>query len=272
MRRPVPSTDPRPVDLRAAGAAVVARAVSHELRRLEEAEGARVLLAVESGSRAWGFESPDSDFDVRFVYVRPLEHYLRLEGARDVLEWRLDEVLDISGWDLDKSLRLARGANPSFFEWLASPIVYAEDPAFTAVRDLAADCFSPVASARHYLSMARGQVAACTAGTIRLKKYLYIMRVLLAARWVVAERAPAPMLFGDLVGAELEGSMSGLVEGLLAAKTASGESDERPRVPAFDAWVAGALAELEDAVGALAPGPKVPWGRLNEVFLAIVRG
>ena len=272
MSRPVPSTDPRPVDLRAAGAAVVTRAVSHELRRLEEAEGARVLLAVESGSRAWGFESPDSDFDVRFVYVRPLEHYLRLEGARDVLEWRLDEVLDISGWDLDKSLRLARGANPSFFEWLASPIVYAEDPAFTAVRDLAADCFSPVASARHYLSMARGQMAACTAGTIRLKKYLYTMRALLAARWVVAERAPAPMLFGDLVGAELEDSMSGLVEELLAAKTASGESDERPRVPAFDAWVAGALAEMEDAVGALAPGPKVPWGRLNEVFLAIVRG
>ena len=98
------------------------------------------------------------------------------------------------------------------------------------------------------------------------------MRALLAARWVVAERAPAPMLFGDLVGAELEDSMSALVEELLAAKTASGESDERPRVPAFDAWVAGALAEMEDAVGALAPGPKVPWGRLNEVFLAIVRG
>ena len=260
-------SDPYPADLRSASPDAVAHAVRHELDLLEEAEGARVLLAVESGSRAWGFESPDSDFD-----VRPLEHYLRLEGARDVLEWRLDEVLDISGWDLDKSLRLARGANPSFFEWLASPIVYAEDPAFTAVRDLAADCFSPVASARHYLSMARGQVAACTAGTIRLKKYLYIMRALLAARWVVAERAAAPMLFGDLVGAELEDSMSGLVEELLAAKTASGESDERPRVPAFDAWVAGALAELEDAVGALAPGPKVPWGRLNEVFLAIVRG
>lgn len=277
MRIRAASSDPPapgslPSDLRARAPREVRRAVAAELERMERAEDVRVLLAVESGSRAWGFASPDSDFDVRFVYVRPVEHYLRLEPARDVLEWRIDEVLDVDGWDADKALRLLRGSNPSLFEWLASPIVYAEDPAFTAVRDLAADCFSPVASARHYLSMARGQVAACTAGTIRLKKYLYIMRALLAARWVVAERAPAPMLFGDLVGAELEDSMSGLVEELLAAKTASGESDERPRVPAFDAWVAGALAELEDAVGALAPGPKVPWGRLNEVFLAIVRG
>jgi len=94
--------------LRAADSASAARAVSHELRCLEAAEGVRVLLAVESGSRAWGFESPDSDFDVRFVYVRPIEYYLRLQSTRDVLEWRLDEVLDVSGWDLDKALRLMR--------------------------------------------------------------------------------------------------------------------------------------------------------------------
>ena len=127
----------------------------------------RVLLAVESGSRAWGFESPDSDFDVRLVYVRPIEYYLRLQSTRDVLEWRLDEVLDVSGWDLDKALRLMRGANPSLFEWLASPIVYAEDSAFAAVRDLAADCFSPVSSAHHYLSMARTGMSGLT-GTTRM--------------------------------------------------------------------------------------------------------
>ena len=108
-------SDPYPADLRSASPDAVAHAVRHELDLLEEAEGARVLLAVESGSRAWGFESPDSDFDVRLVYVRPVEHYLRLDPVRDVLEWRLDEVLTATGWDLDKSLRLARGANPSFF-------------------------------------------------------------------------------------------------------------------------------------------------------------
>ena len=162
----------------------------------------RVLLAVESGSRAWGFESPDSDFDVRLVYVRPIEYYLRLQSTRDVLEWRLDEVLDVSGWDLDKALRLMRGANPSLFEWLASPIVYAEDPAFAVVRELAAECFSPVASAHHYLSMGRNHLAALAGETVRLKKCLYTMRAILAARWVVAERASAPMLLRDLADVE----------------------------------------------------------------------
>ena len=152
-----------PSDLRARAPQDVRRAVVAELERMERAEDVRVLLAVESGSRAWGFASPDSDFDVRFVYVRPVEHYLRLEPARDVLEWRIDEVLDVDGWDADKALRLLRGSNPSLFEWLASPIVYAEDPAFAVVRELAADCFSLAASAHHYLPMGRNHLAALNA-------------------------------------------------------------------------------------------------------------
>lgn len=272
-------------DLRAADSASAARAVSHELRCLEAAEGVRVLLAVESGSRAWGFESPDSDFDVRFVYVRPIEYYLRLQSTRDVLEWRLDEVLDVSGWDLDKALRLMRGANPSLFEWLASPIVYAEYSAFAAVRDLAADCFSPVSSAHHYLSMARtgmsgltgttrmadkADKAAVAGETIRLKKCLYAMRAILASRWVVAERVPVPMLFRDLVDAQLEASMRGLVDELLEAKAVAGECDEYPRIPALSTWAASAVAELEEDVAALVPKPKMAWERLNDVFLGFL--
>ena len=248
----------------------------------------RVLLAVESGSRAWGFESPDSDFDVRFVYVRPVEYYLRLQSTRDVLEWRLDVVLDVSGWDLDKALRLMRGAHPSLFEWLASPIVYAEDSAFAAVRDLAADCFSPVSSAHHYLSMVRTNMsgltgttrkadeadrtdqAAVAGETIRLKKCLYAMRAILASRWVVAERVPVPMLFRDLVDAQLEASMRGLVDELLEAKAVAGECDEYPRIPALSTWAASAVAELEEDVAALVPKPKMAWERLNDVFLGFL--
>ena len=116
--------------------------------------------------------------------------------------WRVDEVLDVDGWDADKALRLLRGSNPSLFEWLASPIVYAEDPAFAVVRELAAECFSPVASAHHYLSMGRNHLAALAGETVRLKKCLYTMRAILAARWVVAERASAPMLLRDLADVE----------------------------------------------------------------------
>ena len=266
--RPAPGS--LPSDLRARAPREVRRAVAAELERMEWAEDVRVLLAVESGSRAWGFASPDSDFDVRFVYVRPVEHYLRLEPARDVLEWRVDEVLDVDGWDADKALRLLRGSNPSLFEWLASPIVYAEDPVFAVVRELAADCFSPVASAHHYLSMGRNHLAALAGETVRLKKCLYTMRAILAARWVVAERAPAPMLLRDLVDAGLEEPMRGLAAELLEAKTAGGERGELPRIAALNAWAAGTLAQVTGALADLEPPAPVPWERLDEVFLALV--
>mgnify|MGYP000947514495 FL=1 len=266
--RPAPGS--LPSDLRARAPQDVRRAVAAELERMERAEDVRVLLAVESGSRAWGFASPDSDFDVRFVYVRPVEHYLRLEPARDVLEWRVDEVLDVDGWDANKTLRLLRGSNPSLFEWLASPIVYAEDPVFAVVRELAADCFSPVASAHHYLSMGRNHLAALAGETVRLKKCLYTMRAILAARWVVAERAPAPMLLRDLVDAGLEEPMRGLAAELLEAKTAGGERGELPRIAALNAWAAGALAQVTGALADVEPPTPVPWERLDEAFLALV--
>ena len=111
--------------------------ISEELLAVEREKDVRVLLAVESGSRAWGMASKDSDYDVRFVYVRREEDYLRLEDVRDTIEWRLDETYDVVGWDLCKFLRLMRGSNPTVFEWLESPIVYREDPAFDNVREKA---------------------------------------------------------------------------------------------------------------------------------------
>ena len=98
--------------------------IQEQLRRIEEAENIKILLAVESGSRAWGFASPDSDYDVRFIYIRRLEDYLRLDAIRDVIELPIDDVLDINGWDLQKTLRLLYKSNPTLFEWFSSPIVY----------------------------------------------------------------------------------------------------------------------------------------------------
>ena len=92
-----------------------------KLREIEAREHVRILHCVESGSRAWGFASPDSDYDVRFVYVRQPEHYLRLDKTRDVIEWQLDDTLDINGWDLQKTLRLLHRSNPTVFEWNSSP-------------------------------------------------------------------------------------------------------------------------------------------------------
>ena len=91
--------------------------INEKLDEIERKEGVRILHAVESGSRAWGFASPDSDYDVRFIYVRSKEDYLRLDEPRDVIEWQLDEVLDINGWDLKKALRQFAKGNATLFEW-----------------------------------------------------------------------------------------------------------------------------------------------------------
>ena len=97
--------------------------IQTQLRRIEEEESIKILLAVESGSRAWGFASPDSDYDVRFIYIRRMEDYLKLEKVRDVIELPMDDVLDMNGWDLQKTLRLLYKSNPTLFEWFSSPIV-----------------------------------------------------------------------------------------------------------------------------------------------------
>ena len=111
-------------------------------------------MAVESGSRAWGFASPDSDYDVRFVYVRRLQDYLRLEKTKDVIEWQLDDVLDISGWDLKKALQLMHDSNPSIFEWCASPIVYKNSAAFKELKKIQKMYYSRKKNLYHYWHMA----------------------------------------------------------------------------------------------------------------------
>lgn len=102
----------------------IQKEIREKLREIEEKEQVFILLAVESGSRAWGIASPDSDYDVRFIYVRKPEDYLRLDPVKDVIEWQLDEVLDINGWDLKKALIQFQRGNAALFEWAQSPIVY----------------------------------------------------------------------------------------------------------------------------------------------------
>ena len=98
--------------------------IIQKLKEIEKTENIRILHAVESGSRAWGFPSSDSDYDVRFIYVRPPEFYLKLEKTRDVIELPINDMLDINGWDLKKTLQLLHSSNPTLFEWMSSPIVY----------------------------------------------------------------------------------------------------------------------------------------------------
>ena len=148
--------------------------ILRKLNEIERAENVRILLAVESGSRAWGFASPDSDYDVRFIYVRPKTDYLRLEPIRDVIEYPLDDVLDINGWDLSKVLRLLRKSNPTLFEWFSSPIVYRETAFANEFRSVMLRYFSSKRGLSHYLSMAISNYREyLKGGMVRAKKYFY---------------------------------------------------------------------------------------------------
>src|ERR1700761_4393139 len=135
---------------------LVASQIALELRRVEEECGVRVLFACESGSRAWGFASSDSDYDVRFVYAQPRDHYLSIRERKDVIELPVNAVLDISGWDCRKALQLFLKSNAPLYEWLQSPIVYNEKSGFAAeLRGLMTKYFSLRAGGHHYLSMGR---------------------------------------------------------------------------------------------------------------------
>ncbi|MBI5015719.1 MAG: nucleotidyltransferase domain-containing protein [Deltaproteobacteria bacterium] len=227
-----------------------------ELSAVENAEGLRVLYACEAGSRAWGFASLDSDYDVRFLYVRPVAWYLSIDDRRDVVERPLRGLLDVTGWDLQKALRLFRKSNPPLLEWLGSPIVYREaGPLAARLRELLPRYYSPRACLHHYLHMARGNFREYLQGeTVWLKKYLYVLRPLLACRWIEAGRGAVPVRFLDLLGAVSVPERVGEALGeLLESKRAGQELDRGPRSPALSQFIEEEIDRLGAAPEAAPP-------------------
>lgn len=225
-------------------------AILERLSAIEQRESVRILYACESGSRAWGFASPDSDYDARFIYVHPRDWYLSInaEHRRDVIEEPIEDLLDINGWDLRKALHLMHKSNPPLFEWLHSPIVYREQPGFRqAMLALAPTYYSPRGCAWHYLHMARGNQREYMRGDpVRLKKYLYVLRPLLAVRWLESGRGVVPMPFNELVETLVPlGELRDAIGQLLVAKQGGAELAWGPRIPALSDWITAELARLE---------------------------
>lgn len=237
-------------------AAPVRERVLAELAEIERRHAVRVLFACESGSRGWGFASPDSDYDVRFLYVHRPEWYLRVEAQRDVIELPISDELDIGGWELRKALRLLHRSNPTLFEWLDSPLVYREDAALAArLRALAPRFHSTLKGRWHYLAMARKNFRGHLQGdTVRLKKYLYVLRPLLAVEWLDAGRGMPPMRFADLAAATVrDPALAAEINALLAVKMAAGEAHYGPRYPRIHAYIEQALAGERAPAGLRAP-------------------
>jgi len=234
--------------------------IEAKLTAVAAEEGARVLYAAESGSRAWGFGSPDSDYDVRFIYVHERDWYVRLREERDVIERPLDEQLvDLAGWDIRKALRLALKSNPVLYEWLVSPIVYVEGQLRAELRALFEAHATPRALAHHYWSIARGQWRSEIDGKreVRLKKYFYVVRPLLSLAWVAQRRGPPPMSIGDLLSqSAMPAAPRRAVEALLAEKREAPELGMRPPIADIDGWVAGELERLHPDRVALSGDPR----------------
>lgn len=240
--------------------------ICQKLSAVEREHDARILFACESGSRAWGFASPDSDYDVRFIYAHRKEHYLSVDDQRDVIELPINEVLDINGWELRKALKLLRKSNAPLYEWLQSPVVYQADVEFLQeVKVLLPQYFSQRAAMHHYLSMAKGVFENELAGSeVRFKKYFYALRPILACRWI-ADRATVPPMEFSRLRVALSAELNDVVDDLLTQKALKNEKSMIRRLHQLDNFIAEQIVCCENAVpkGAY---PDIDNKLLNQTF------
>ena len=242
-----------------------------KLQEIEQKENVRILLAIESGSRAWGFASPDSDYDVRFVYVRQKEEYICLDQRRDVIELPIDDMLDINGWDVKKAFRLLYKSNPTFFEWAASPILYIRTEFLDDLKNVLSKYFSVEKSLYHYLNMAnKNYELYLKSDTVKAKKYFYVLRPVLACWWILHRGTPPPVLFSELVEAELPKEQKGEVNRLLALKMNSPEVKQIPAIASLNAYLATSIETIQSEVKEIKKSSYVGWDELNELFRTVL--
>ena len=245
--------------------------IRQKLDEIEQKENIKILHCVESGSRAWGFASPDSDYDVRFIYVRPLEYYLKLEKTRDVIEWQLDDTLDINGWDIQKALRLLHNCNPTLFEWKMSPIVYKTSEEWKTVAGIMDDYFVTKSGLYHYISTAKSNYHAYVKGeTVKAKKYFYVLRPLLAGKWILEFGTPPPMLFSTLKDRYLDGEIKAEVDKLLDIKVNAPEKEFIKKIDVINDYLDRTVAELDAVLVSLPQVKPRGYDELNSIFFELV--
>lgn len=222
------------------------------LKRIEQEFDVKVIFAAEAGSRAWGFESPDSDYDVRFVYVRPVDTYLSVFNHRNVIDAQdlhslassiaspFDhKLLDFSGWDISKALHLAYKSNPQLLEWINGPITYVEDKDGVLAK-AANELWQMQPTYEHYRAMAKSNYREyLQTSMVKYKKYLYVIRPLLAARYVVEQQKIPPVSFAELRReVRVPTAVHEAIDRLLELKMATNETDLLPRVQVLNDWIA----------------------------------
>ena len=250
----------------------IVQLIKDKLSQIEEKENIRILYACESGSRAWGFASPDSDYDVRFIYVRSKEFYLKLENTRDTLECELNEIYDISGWDLKKMLRLLNRSNPSIFEWAASPLVYKTTKEWDYIKQFLKNHFSETKALYHYNSITKNNIRRYFNDKIevRYKPYLYNLRQCLSCEWILDKKSPPPIVFDILKEKYLPEEIQNSVNNLLELKKRMKEKETGPRITEIDSYIDSVVSKVEKYLEKLAEKRLSNWDELNEIFLKLL--
>ena len=271
--------------------------IKEKLSQIEQRENIRILYACESGSRVWGFASSDckaetcysacktaesrpksvacldqtySDYDVRFIFVRPIEDYLRVEELPDYINAELNEVYDINGWDLKKFFKQLYKSNPVIFEWADSPIVYRTTSEWEHVKANMQDFVLQVAMIHHYRGMAKSNVRSNFATSeVVLKKYLYVLRPVLACVWIMQKHTVPPTEFMKLVEEVLPEELKVLADELLAVKMKSGEKEKGARIPQIDLLIESKLNEA--TVFPVTDEVQENYEKLDKLFLEIVQ-
>ncbi len=244
------------------------------LARTERTEGVRILLAVESGSRAWGFHSPNSDYDVRFIYTRAPDWYLAvdMEERRDVIEYPIVDDIDLNGWDVRKALRLFWKSNPALIEWIQSPIIYMEQGAFApGARALMDQVYSVERGMYHYRSMAKtNYLTHLRADMVPMKKYFYVLRPLLAVRWLERYGRAAPIEFGKLLHLiDDQPQLTEAIDELLRKKRNAPEMGLSAPVALLHSFIEQELAR-HAASTPLQDNRETPLPQLNALFHAVL--
>jgi len=190
--------------------------IKQQLRDIEQQYQIKILYACESGSRAWGFPSPNSDYDVRFIYVHPRDKYLSIDEPATQLTFPINDELDFHGWDLKKTLQLIRKSNTTPFEWLQSPIIYQQNDVISAsLWALCQHYFNARGNIYHYLGIAKSALQTGDGQQIGIKKLFYVLRPLLCAKWCLEKQQIAPMAIEPLMAllpTELKDNINTLIE------------------------------------------------------------
>lgn len=243
--------------------------IMNKLASIEKEHGVKILYAVESGSRGWGFASKDSDYDVRFIYIHPTDWYLSIEERKDHIEYPINDLLDINGWDVKKALLLFKKSNPPLLEWLTSPIIYIDKYGVShMMRELMPDYFAPVPTVYHYLHLAKKSFnQIMSTDQVKIKKYFYILRPILACMWIEKYGTVQPMEFQKLIeNQQLALPLTNEIDKLLAKKISGLEIDIEPKRPIIIDFLKNKIDHYEQYLKTVRKGNTPDYSRLNHLF------